>query len=92
MEKVEKVQKHIGVAEFRRDLSGYLRRAKKVPVIIDTPHDDTRVLVDAAFYDRLVEAYEDEQDAKLLTRLVKEQKGEKGVPLEKLLRQHGISR
>ena len=71
----QKIEKTVGVSDFRTDLPAYLKRAKEKPLVITTARGgEPYVLLSAAAYNKLVEEREDDIDASELTRLVKENK------------------
>lgn len=81
----QKVPKILGVSDFRASLSDNLERAKKSPLIIaDQRGGDRYVVLSADAYNKLVEAYEDEQDATELASLIEENKGKKFYSLASL--------
>ena len=73
-----KIPKSIPASELRKNLSQYLKDAKKNPVVISTDRgNDARVMIDAETYNKLIEAYEDLSDAEELDRLVKNDSGDR---------------
>lgn len=59
-----KVPKTLGISDFRSSLADNLARAKKSPLIIaDQRGGESYVVLSADAYNKLVEAYEDEQDS-----------------------------
>ena len=82
-----KVPKTLGVSGFRADLARNLARAKKNPLIIsDRKGGESYVVLSADAYNELMELWEDEQAGRTLARLVKENKGKKFIPWEKVRR------
>ena len=80
-----KVPKTIGVSGFRAALAENLAKAKKSPLFIaDRKGDDSFVLLSTEAYNKLVDAWEDEQDGLELQRLIKANKGKKLIPWEKV--------
>ncbi|MDO8561248.1 MAG: hypothetical protein Q7S05_00270 [bacterium] len=80
-----KVPKTLGVSSFRAALANNLAKAKKGPVVIaDRRGGESYVVLSAQAYNKLVEAWEDEQDSRELMRLVKLNKNKKFYPLESL--------
>lgn len=80
-----KVPKTLGVSDFRAALADNLAKAKKSPLVIsDRKGGDSFVVLSAAAYNKLVEAWEDEQDAAELAQLVAKNKGKKFYSLESL--------
>ncbi len=80
-----KVPKAIGVSDFRAALADNLAKAKKSPLVIsDRKGGDSFVVLSAEAYNKLVEAWEDEQDATELAQLVAKNKGKKFIPWEKV--------
>lgn len=81
-----KIQKIVGVSDFRASLSTYLKKAKENPVIITANKgDEPFVLLSADAYNKLVEARELEIDSRELAKLIKEDNG-KEIPWEKIRR------
>jgi PHD/YefM family antitoxin component YafN of YafNO toxin-antitoxin module len=81
----QKVEKAIGVSDFRATMAAHLAGAKKQPLIVSTRRGgDSFVVLSIDAYNTLVEAWEDEQDARELDRLAKLQKGKKLVPWERV--------
>jgi len=80
-----KVPKTLGISDFRASLANNLAQAKKNPLIIaDQRGGESYVVLSAEAYNKLVEAYEDEQDSLELVQLIKENKGKKFIPWEKV--------
>ncbi len=80
-----KVQKTIPSSYFRANLAKTLLRAKKEPLVITTERGlDQYIILGVDAYNKMIEAYEDKMDSKLLTRLMAEHKksGEKFIPWE----------
>jgi hypothetical protein len=66
-----KIPNIIQSSELRKRLAYYLRESDKKPVIISTERGGgSRVLLDSKLYNKLVEVYEDKQDAQELETLV----------------------
>jgi len=87
---ITKVQKYINASDFRKNLSRYLKSAKKNPLVISTDRGkDTRVVLDADLYNELVEAYENQIDAECLVKLAKTDQGER-ISWDKMKKQHGM--
>lgn len=85
-----KVHNLVRVSDLRKDLARYLRDAKKKPVVVSTDRGgDTRVLMSAELYNKLVEAYEDAMDSAELERLVAEDDG-KYVDWDDLKKEYGL--
>lgn len=71
-----KIPQIIPVSELRKNLAGYLRQAKQGPVVISADRGgDSRVILTAETYNKLIETYEDRVDSEELARLVHENKG-----------------
>jgi hypothetical protein len=80
-----KVPKTIGVSGFRAALATNLARAKKSPLIIsDRKGGESYVVLGADAYNEIMELWEDEQAGRTLARLIKENKGKKLIPWEKV--------
>lgn len=80
-----KVPKTLGISDFRAGLAGHLAKAKKGPIVIsDRKSDDSFVLISSDVYNKLFEAWEDEQDGLELEQLIKANKGKKLIPWEKV--------
>lgn len=80
-----KVPKTIGVSSFRSALADNLAKAKKSPLIIsDRKGGESYVVLGADAYNELMELWEDEQAGRTLARLIKENKGKKLIPWEKV--------
>ncbi|MEK7607327.1 MAG: type II toxin-antitoxin system Phd/YefM family antitoxin [Patescibacteria group bacterium] len=81
-----KIQKTVGVSDFRASIPAYLKQAKENPVIISANRgEDPFVLLSADAYNKLVEARELEIDSRELAKLIKEDNG-KEIPWEKIRR------
>lgn len=79
----QKVQKSVDVSDFRAAMALHLAGAKKKPLVVSARRGgDSFVVLSIDSYNKLVEAWEDEQDAKELERLVKANKGKKLIPWE----------
>jgi len=73
-----KIKKNIGVTEFRKDISKYLKQAKDEPVVVSLDRGkEQRVVLSAELYNSFIESSEDYQDAKELMSLKKEDNGER---------------
>lgn len=80
-----KVPKTLGISDFRAGLAGHLADAKKSPLIIsDRKGGESYVVLGATAYNELMELWEDEQAGRTLARLIKENKGKKLIPWEKV--------
>ncbi len=80
-----KVPKTIGISGFRAELASNLAKAKKHPLIIsDRKGGESYVVLGADAYNELMELWEDEQAGRTLARLIKENKGKKFIPWEKV--------
>ncbi|MBI4088757.1 hypothetical protein HY415_01545 [Candidatus Kaiserbacteria bacterium] len=80
-----KVPKTLGVSDFRAGLAGHLAKAKKSPLIVsDRKGGESYVVLGADAYNELMELWEDEQAGRTLARLIKENKGKKLIPWEKV--------
>ena len=80
-----KIPKSVGVSEFRADMSGYLSKAKKKPLVLTQKRgDDLFVVLSAEAYNKLIEEKEDAEDAIELSRLVEEYKDQELIPWEKV--------
>jgi len=76
----QKVQKAVDVSDFRAAMASHLAGAKKKPLVVSARRGgDSFVVLSIDAYNKLVEAWEDEQDAKELLKLRKEQKGKKWI-------------
>ena len=81
----QKVQKTIDVSDFRAAMASHLAGAKKKPLVVSARRGgDSFVVLSIDAYNKLVEAWEDEQDAKELMHLRRLQKGKKLVPWERI--------
>lgn len=80
-----KVQKTLGVSDFRAGLASHLEEAKKSPLIItDRKGGESYVVLGADAYNELTELWEDQQAGRTLARLIKENKGKKLIPWEQV--------
>ena len=80
----QKVQKSIDVSDFRAAMASHLAKAKHKPLVVSARRGgDSFVVLSVDAYNKLVEAWEDEIDAKELMRLRKLQKGKKWVELKR---------
>jgi PHD/YefM family antitoxin component YafN of YafNO toxin-antitoxin module len=78
----QKVHKSVDVSDFRAAMASHLAKAKYAPLVVSARRGgDSFVVLSVDAYNKLVETWEDEQDAKELARLVKLQKGKKWVEL-----------
>ena len=85
-----KIEKHIGISDFRKHLSRYFKDAKKKPLIVAANRgNDTRVVIDVDLYNELIDAYEDRRDAECLNKLVTNEK-EGGIPWQETKKEHGV--
>lgn len=76
-----KVPMTLGVSDFRASLADNLAKAKKSPIVIaDKKGGDSFVVLSANAYNKLVEVWEDEEDARELASLVEKNKGKKFIP------------
>jgi PHD/YefM family antitoxin component YafN of YafNO toxin-antitoxin module len=72
-----KVPEIVQTSDLRKNLSFYLEKAEKEPVIITTSGDDeSKVLLGSRLYNALVQAYEDYADAQFLAKRIKEDEGD----------------
>jgi len=75
---LNKVQNLIKSSELRKNLAEYLKRSATEPIVVTAGHSaGNRVLLDSELYNKLVETYEDYQDAELLEELVAADDGER---------------
>ena len=73
-----KIKKNIGVSEFRKDISKYLKQAKDEPVVVSLNRGkDSRVVIDTELYNYFIDMAEDSQDAQELIKLKKKDTGER---------------
>ncbi len=80
-----KIPKTVGVSEFRADMSGYLTKAKKKPLVLTQKRgDDSFVVLSTDAYNKLIEEKEDAEDSAELVRLVEEYKDQEMIPWEKV--------
>jgi prevent-host-death family protein len=85
---LSKIPQFVSASELRQHLAKYLVRAKKEPVVISTDRGaNASVLMSAAMYNTLLEAYEDMIDTRELTELVL---GQKGKPMKWNRAKYGI--
>lgn len=83
----QKIQKMVGVSDFRSSMATYLEKAKSNPVIITANRgDDPFVLLSGEAYNKLVEARELEIDSERFAKLVKQNKGKKRLSWESVKR------
>ena len=81
----QKVQKSVDVSDFRASMAAHLAKAKNKPLVVSARRGgDSFVVLSVDAYNKLVEAWEDEMDAKELMRLVRLNKGKKLVPWERI--------
>lgn len=72
------VQKLVKVSELRRNLSKYLSQSATDPVVVSAGHaSGSRVLLDSELYNRLLESFENNEDADVLESLVAADSGER---------------
>jgi prevent-host-death family protein len=77
----------VRISDFRSSLSMYLKKVKYDPIVISPQKGgEPFVLLSAGSYNKLVEERELEIDSKELVRLVKENKGKKGIPWARIRR------
>jgi len=75
---LHQVHNFIKSSELRQNLAKYLKLSADEPVVVAAGHSaGSRVIVDSELYNRLVETYEDYQDAELLEQLVAADDGER---------------
>jgi len=68
----QKVQKTVDVSDFRAAMATHLAGAKKKPLVVSARRGgDSFVVLSIDAYNKLVEVWEDEQDARELERLVR---------------------
>lgn len=80
----QKVQKSIDVSDFRAAMASHLAKAKHKPLVVSARRGgESFVVLSVEAYNKLVEAWEDEVDAKELVRLRRLQKGKKWVELRR---------
>lgn len=73
-----KIKKNIGVSEFRKDISKYLKKAKDEPIVVSLNRGkDSRVVLDTDLYNYFVDIAEGYQDAQEFIKLKKNDKGER---------------
>ena len=85
-----KVQKQISISDFRRNMATYFKRAAKKPVFLSGGHSgEPRVVLGMDLYNKFLEAYEDEQDARELAQLVCEDDRSR-VSLGELKKKYGL--
>lgn len=73
-----KVHNSIQATDFRKNLAKYLKASKKNPLVISVDRGgETRVIMNSALYNLLIEAYRDDVDAIELERLIAEDTGER---------------
>ncbi len=83
----QKVQKIVGVSDFRSSIPAYFEKARKNPVIITVNRGgDPFVLLSGEVYNMLVEARESDIDSRELARLVRENKGRDTISWESVRR------
>ncbi|HEV8666224.1 MAG TPA: type II toxin-antitoxin system Phd/YefM family antitoxin [Candidatus Paceibacterota bacterium] len=80
----QKVQKSIDISDFRAAMASHLKKAKSKPLVVSARRGgDSFVVLSVDAYNKLVEAWEDEMDAKELAHLRALQKGKKWVELKR---------
>ena len=85
-----KMQKQISITDFRRNMASYFKRAGKKPIFLSGGRSgEPRVVLGMDLYNKFLEAYEDEQDARELERLVREDKGSH-ISLEDIKKKYGL--
>lgn len=85
----QKVHKSIDISNFRAAMASHLKKAKSKPLVISARRGgDSFVVLSVDAYNKLVEAWEDEMDAKELDRLVYLNKGKKLVEWKRLKALH----
>lgn len=68
----QKVHKSVDVSDFRAAMASHLAKAKHAPLVVSARRGgDSFVVLSVDAYNKLVETWEDEQDAKELERLVR---------------------
>ncbi len=81
----QKIEKMVGASDFRASMSSYLKNVKDKPLVIGANRGQNPfVVMSINTYNNLVEAREDEIDARELARLVKENRGKKKVSWAKV--------
>jgi PHD/YefM family antitoxin component YafN of YafNO toxin-antitoxin module len=81
----QKVHKSVDVSDFRAAMASHLAKAKHTPLVVSARRGgESFVVLSVEAYNKLVEAWEDEMDAKELARLVRLNKGKKLVPWERI--------
>lgn len=67
---ITKIPNFIRASDFRQHLAKYLKLAEKEPVVISTDRGGSAsVVINAEIYNKLVDAYEDATDARVLANL-----------------------
>ncbi|HEY5383334.1 MAG TPA: hypothetical protein VIJ88_02140 [Candidatus Paceibacterota bacterium] len=81
----QKVQKTIDVSDFRAAMASHLAKAKHKPLVVSARRGgESFVVLSVDAYNKLVETWEDEMDAKELDRLVRLNKGKKLVEWKRI--------
>jgi len=77
----QRMEKPIGVSDFRAAMSASLARAKAGPLVVSARRgDESFVVLSVDIYNKLVEERENAIDSRELSRLVQAQKGKKRIP------------
>jgi len=81
----KKIEKTIDVSDFRAAMASHLKKTKTRPLVISARRGgDSFVVLSIDAYNKLVEAWEDERDARELVRQRQLQKGKKWVEWERV--------
>ncbi|OGG79809.1 hypothetical protein A3A39_00890 [Candidatus Kaiserbacteria bacterium RIFCSPLOWO2_01_FULL_54_13] len=77
----QKVEKTVGLSDFRASLATHLAKAREKPLIVSARRsEDSFIVLSVDAYNALVEVRENEIDSRELVRLVKANKGKKRIP------------
>ena len=80
----QKIEKMVGVSDFRAAMSTHLARAKEKPLVVSARRGEgVFIVLSVDAYNKLVEAREDKLDSRELARLVKIEKGKKRIAWKK---------
>ena len=88
--KFARFQRQISVADFRRNMATYFKRADKKPLFLSGGRSgETKVILSVDLYNKFLGAYENMQDSLELQKLVEKDDGSR-VSLEELKRKYEL--